>query len=163
MRDNYKKTADKNNKKNISFLEKVALYDEYEKYVGEDIYPLILLLSDKEAGYLYDKYYEEFVPNIPKLPNTNYMKVNIKKINIDFINDRIFLDRYIRSDGNALFIHGLFYDNEEDLRSSLCFVAKRGIFVKGGSKKDSEELINLEMNAFQRYLEDPNRPKIKTL
>lgn len=163
MRDNYKKTADKNNKKNISFIEKVALYDEYEKLVSDDIYPLILLLSDKEAGYLYDKYYEDFIPNIPKQENTNYMKINIKKINVDFINDRIFLDKYIRNDGSILFIHGLFYDDEEDLHSSLCFVPKRGLFVKGGSRKDSEELANLEFNAFQRYLDDPNRPKVKTI
>ena len=163
MNNYYKKSVNNSNKTSISFLESVSSFSDYLEYKVRGIYPLILRLNKNEMTEIFDKYYEDLILEESKKVDINFMKINIKMINSNFINDKIFLDKYYRHDGKILFIHGLFYDHIEDLHSSICFVSKRSLFVKGESRKDSEEIYNLEINAFNDYLNNPNREKVKII
>ena len=156
MADNYKKSVSGSKKKKVNLLEKAVLCKEYEHLYLKDTYPLIVVLNDKEREGFYDKYYSEFSLNADKRENINYMTINISKITEDFLGDKIYLDEYIKSDGSILYILGLFYDT-----NSLCFGKKRSVFGNAGSRRDSEELFNLEMNAFNKYCEGEVVQKIK--
>lgn len=179
MNEKFIKSIYDDKKRSVSFLEKVVLYDEFEKCIKDGIYPLVLLLNKKETikSNYKDYFYTSFTPEKSE-PGVNYLRIYPYLIYFKFSENKIFLDKYYKPDGTTLIISGLYHGNYfksaenpdqdnlteyrkfHDSNTGICLVSKKGLFNNG---KINEKLLDLEMSAYQTYISNPNRPKVKTL